>query len=392
MHQPDFKAEYESFYALKASPLVAEFNANRSKYRNTVIAQKIFLGLIFYALLFVVLLQITHFFPSMKDSLESILCVAGLMLFVVLTLGFVLIRYLSPNQTDFSSVDAEKKLKEKLMPELMRIFGDFKWHKTDYKLAYRFNDLRQTKIIPQNLTVVGDDAMAGNYNGVGVKISEMHVGKQSFLMMLVLAVFILPLISLGFGLLCIPFVILLIACQSAVLLGIFLCLFILALCVFALWFLYKLVKYFWTFGSFRGVMIELDMPKSFSGHTFAYEMAFSAQPLRNASHKGYDLIKLEDVDFSKRYTVYSTNQTEARYVLTPAFMERLKNISLAYKAKYIRFSFQNNKLILLAASDKDLFMMADAFHDTGKETFDILFDEIVTVLGLVDELKLQKRI
>ena len=139
-------------------------------------------------------------------------------------------------------------------------------------------------------------------------------------------------------------------------------------------------------------MIELDMPKTFSGHTFIYEKALSAQALRNSTKTGYTAVNLEDVEFMRRYTVYSDNQVEARYVLTPMFMERLKNISLAFKAKYLRMSFKNNKMVLLAATNKDLFMMGSAFKDSDKTTFDVMFAEICSVLGLIDELRLQKRI
>jgi len=96
------------------------------------------------------------------------------------------------------------------------------------------------------------------------------------------------------------------------------------------------------------------------------------------------------VIFSKAYSIYSTNQIEARYILTPVFMERLKNIAFAFEARYLRMSFQNNKLVLLASTDKDLFLMGNAFKDSNKQTFDTLFDEVCSVLNLVDELKLRK--
>jgi hypothetical protein len=34
-------------------------------------------------------------------------------------------------------------------------------------------------------------------------------------------------------------------------------------------------------------------------------------------------VKLESIDFENRFIVYSNDQVEARYILTPSFMERL---------------------------------------------------------------------
>ena len=37
-------------------------------------------------------------------------------------------------------------------------------------------------------------------------------------------------------------------------------------------------------------------------------------------------VKLEDISFDKRFNVYTKDQVEARYLTTPTFMERLKNL------------------------------------------------------------------
>jgi len=164
--------------------------------------------------------------------------------------------------------------------------------------------------------------------------------------------------------------------------------------VFALYWLikliYKIFVHFLTVGYFRGAMIELDMPKKFSGHTFLFENAFSAGAIKRKNKTGYERVILEDSAFNKIWSIYSDNQQEARYVLTPAFMERLKNISLAFNAKYLRMSFKNNKMTFLAAASKDLFVMGNVFKNTDKKTFDTLFNEMLSVLQLIDDLKLKK--
>ena len=392
MKNQDFKSQYETFYQQKAAPLVADFNANRQKYLKEAIAQRIIIALLFYFLLSVLLLLIIKRLP-LEENLKNVLMTAiGFGLFVVPCVGLIIIRYLCPGKTDFTDCDAEKYLKNNLMPQLLQIFGNFVWKKKGLSLVYNFNDLRKTKIIPQNVTAVGDDCISGSYKNVNLKITEINIGLNAILLILIMAIFLLPVLSAVIGIICVPFVLVAMISHSAIVTVIsVISLFLLLLCL-AVKFLYRIIKYFWEFGRFKGVMIELDMPKSFLGHTFIYENALSAQALRNADKNGYQKILLEDVDFSKRYTIYSTNQTQARYILTPAFMERLKNISFAFNAKYLRMSFQNNKMILLAATNKDLFMMASPFKDSDKKTFDTLFDEIYSVLCLIDELKLNQRI
>lgn len=391
----DLKTKYEKFYQEKAALLVAEFNAERKTYRNEAIAQKIFMALLFFILLSLFSLLIIRYLPLEIPQKENLTFLFGIGLFIVPVCILPIIYYLSPQKTDFSTLRTETKLKNDLMPAFMNIFGNFTWQKKDSALAYDFNDLRKTKIVPQNITAVGDDSIRGVYEGVNLKIIEMHIGQNSLLMMLVLTLVLLPVLCGVVGLICLPFfVISFIAAvfNSAIIAFAVFVILIFLLFYLALKFIYQIIRYFLTSGRFKGMMAEFDMPKSFSGHTFIYENAFSAQPLRNSNKSGFEKVELEDVDFSKRYTIYSTNQTEARYVLTPAFIERLKNISFAFKAKYLRMSFQNNKMILLAATDKDLFMMGNPFKDSDKATFDILFDEISSVLCLVDQLKLQKNI
>ena len=392
MKNPDLKSKYEQFYFRQAAEQVAKFNAERPRYLKEVVAQKLFLCLIaifFLSILAAWLLTILPFSESVQDRWLPLIGIFGLFGASVL-LG--VIRYLAPTRMDFTSVDAESELKNKLMPDFMRIFGDFSWSKMGADLVYDFRALRQTKIVPENITAEADDCIQGTYNGVGIKITEMSIGKNALILWLALVLFLPPVSVIVFMIVSAVMGLIAVVSGSAVLTFILFGVLGLSIVVGVVGLLYYVMRYLAVAGKFYGVMIELDMPKTFSGHTFIYEKALSAQALRNSTKTGYTAVNLEDVEFMRRYTVYSDNQVEARYVLTPMFMERLKNISLAFKAKYLRMSFKNNKMVLLAATNKDLFMMGSAFKDSDKTTFDVMFAEICSVLGLIDELRLQKRI
>ena len=142
---------------------------------------------------------------------------------------------------------------------------------------------------------------------------------------------------------------------------------------------------------FRGVMIEFDMNKNFEGHTFILDNTKDGKAI-NVNKSEYSEVKLEDIEFEKDYTVWSNNQIEARYLLTTTFIERLKNLKTSFKAQYTRVSFKNNKIVIAIHTGRDMFKMAKAFSKTGKETFIELFKEIASVLDIIEQLKLNKKI
>ena len=129
------------------------------------------------------------------------------------------------------------------------------------------------------------------------------------------------------------------------------------------------------------------MPKNFEGETVIFENSPSNFVVNKAKLKNFTRTELEDVEFNKKYLTYTTNQIEARYILTTAFIERLKNIKFAFNAKYLRMLFRNNRITIFAEVHKDLFSMVKD-GKTDKKVFDELFEEMYSVLSLVDELKL----
>ena len=58
-------------------------------------------------------------------------------------------------------------------------------------------------------------------------------------------------------------------------------------------------------------------------------------------------ITLEDVEFNKLFNVVSTDQIEARYLITPAFMNRLKKVVELYAPSQLNISFENGYVNIL---------------------------------------------
>ena len=75
----------------------------------------------------------------------------------------------------------------------------------------------------------------------------------------------------------------------------------------------------------------------------------------------YKKVYLEDVVFSKHWNVSATDQIEARYILTPALMERILKIKKMFSANSISFSFFDDKVLIAIGSNKDMFETSSLF-------------------------------
>jgi len=109
---------------------------------------------------------------------------------------------------------------------------------------------------------------------------------------------------------------------------------------------------------FHGIFFHAEFNKHIEGETFiepdTAERLFGkfGQKLQFSS-KG-KLVKLENPEFEKRFAVFSTNQTEARYILTPTMMEAMVNIQNKVGRKF-HFSFIGNRVYCGVSFNKSLF-------------------------------------
>jgi len=83
---------------------------------------------------------------------------------------------------------------------------------------------------------------------------------------------------------------------------------------------------------FRGILLEVDFHREFYGRTVV---------LRDA---GFFNRKLVDPKFEKIFEAYGTDQVEARYLLTPDFMQRLVDLESQVQGKKSRFGFIDGRL------------------------------------------------
>lgn len=108
------------------------------------------------------------------------------------------------------------------------------------------------------------------------------------------------------------------------------------------------------------------------------------------NNKSKKKIYLENVVFSKKWNVEATDQIEARYLLTPAMMERILEVKKLFKGKAIDFSFFDNKLLIAVHTNKDMFESTSLFSSA------LRFDKVMNVIhqfysifAIIDLLKIK---
>ena len=152
---------------------------------------------------------------------------------------------------------------------------------------------------------------------------------------------------------------------------------------------------------FNGIFVLLDMNKNFSGKTIVkkdigklgnwFSRTFSKKLFSKAIN--LENVKLEDPVFEKKFEVYSSDQVEARYLLTTSFMERLLELSSLFsKQGVIQCSFYLNKLLLMIPSDKNRFEVGSVFQPaTFVDDVNHILKEMAIIFEIIDILKLEQK-
>ena len=140
---------------------------------------------------------------------------------------------------------------------------------------------------------------------------------------------------------------------------------------------------------FDGVIIKLQMNKKFKGNTIIQPT--SLIPL--SKYTGLVHTELEDPVFEAKFDVFTTDEVEARYLITPSFMERLKDLKTAFSAKTTSCAFWNKYLLVGLHTKKDLFSLGSLTKPVNDEKqFFQMFEEILSIIKLIDHFKLDQKI
>lgn len=147
---------------------------------------------------------------------------------------------------------------------------------------------------------------------------------------------------------------------------------------------------------FKGVFFVADFNKHFHGKLFVVP---DGQGLFNSIGKLFTefsggmgaRVALENPVFEQYFEVYGSDQVEARYILSPAFMEHL--VSFYERCgNQIRLSFINENLFIAIASRKDHFEPRLFSSAASFEVVQSIFLDLKFLTDIVEELELNTRI
>ncbi|WP_412466834.1 DUF3137 domain-containing protein [Pedobacter sp. KLB.chiD] len=147
---------------------------------------------------------------------------------------------------------------------------------------------------------------------------------------------------------------------------------------------------------FKGIIFAADFNKNFNGITIlrpkGFANALGAWFSKNVfSFGGNDVVKLENPDFDKTFITYGSDQVEARYILTPALMERILNLN--HQTKYdISLSFIESRMYIAFPLNRNYFEAPIFKSLMNAEALDNDVTTVKFMYDIVQELDLNTRI
>ncbi len=133
---------------------------------------------------------------------------------------------------------------------------------------------------------------------------------------------------------------------------------------------------------FAGQCLRFQFHKTFQGRTLVLRDAGLFNILGRG--RGMEQVKLESNTFEQAFQVYSNDQVEARFLLTPDLMQRLIDLEKVFHGGKLRCAFQNGEL-LIALEGGDLFEPGSMFTPLDNpDRVRELLDDFAAIFNLID--------
>jgi len=220
--------------------------------------------------------------------------------------------------------DYAKAYKKKILPEIAGLFGQF-YYDMDGKIPMRL--MEPSKIIPKHSDYASEDMFSGDYNGVGINFSEIHLEKGS-------------------------------GDDSVTV--------------------------------FKGLAVLLTHgTRKFYGHTILTRNQNKIGAWFKKQTTDLKRANMADPEFERLFDVYTNDQTEARYLIDPIIIESLKSLYQEYNGKKMLAAFYDDYVLILIESSKNHFEPA-AINVSATNENEVLSmkREIAQIISIVDRLSL----
>lgn len=144
---------------------------------------------------------------------------------------------------------------------------------------------------------------------------------------------------------------------------------------------------------FLGQYFVARFPKSFAAPVYLTAKTGIKDILLTGNDiKGYlrlpaGKVELEDPEFMKLFNVHCDDQVAARYVLTPALMQRIKDIALRHKNNRLYIVIKDRK-ITVANNNRQNKFETGLFTKLTPELLGELYGDLCAQFAMIDDLKL----
>ncbi|MDB4766096.1 DUF3137 domain-containing protein [bacterium] len=144
---------------------------------------------------------------------------------------------------------------------------------------------------------------------------------------------------------------------------------------------------------FRGLILIADFNKNFNGRTFLLPDAGHnfLSNLFSKSWKGSKVAQMEDVDFESDFDVYTDDQVEARYILTPSMMSHLTTMQGRF-GENVRVVFKDSCVWIAVPRSQPYMEPSTKLPATDTAQIHKMLDDMSPFLKIINELDLNTRI
>jgi len=134
--------------------------------------------------------------------------------------------------------------------------------------------------------------------------------------------------------------------------------------------------------AFSGSVLVCEFYKKFSGQTIVASCTLNTKFLGEKE-------QMDDTLFNDEFRVFTKDKVEARYLLTPAFMARLRELKIKYASQMgVSAAFMDDKFYLFLNGAKNRFETTLFSLPPSLEDAALIKKEILELLSIIDELNL----
>ncbi len=137
---------------------------------------------------------------------------------------------------------------------------------------------------------------------------------------------------------------------------------------------------------FQGQVLYYSAPQPYATPVMILKRRAMLTPtICKSKEVAWQEVTLEDTEFNQEYRIFAQNQIGARVVLSPRFMEKLKDIKNTYNASF-RILFIDNYFVIAINTRKDMFEFYTVAQKPSLKQFAQFYDEIKVLTDLVETL------